>query len=63
MPAYSLEHYATDAHRYDELRDGSGAVRPHWRPLVERLYNEIAKILAMPDVRQKLEEQGAEIVG
>ena len=32
------------------------------RALIDRLYNETAKILAMPDVRQKLEEQGAEIV-
>lgn len=35
--ADSLEFYATDAHRYDELRDRSGELRPHWRPLIERL--------------------------
>lgn len=33
------------------------------RPLIDRLYADSAKILAMPDVRQKLEEQGADIVG
>jgi uncharacterized circularly permuted ATP-grasp superfamily protein/uncharacterized alpha-E superfamily protein len=37
MAADSLEFYATDAHRYDELRDRTGALRPHWRPLIERL--------------------------
>ena len=33
------------------------------RALIDRLYNDIAKILAMPDVRQKLEDQGADVVG
>lgn len=37
MAADSLEFYATDAHRYDELRDRAGELRPHWRPLIERL--------------------------
>ncbi len=37
MAADSLEFYATDAHRYDELRDRTGELRPHWRPLIERL--------------------------
>ncbi len=44
MPAYSLEFYATDAHRYDELRDRSGELRPHWRPLVERLTADGARV-------------------
>ena len=31
--------------------------------LIDRLHAELVKALAMPDVRQKLEEQGADIVG
>jgi uncharacterized circularly permuted ATP-grasp superfamily protein len=37
MAADNLDHYATDAHRYDELRDRDGTLRPHWAPLIERL--------------------------
>ena len=29
--------YAADAQRYDELLDGNGALRPHWRALLEKL--------------------------
>lgn len=32
-----LSTYAPDPRRYDELLDAGGAVRSHWRPLVERL--------------------------
>jgi uncharacterized circularly permuted ATP-grasp superfamily protein/uncharacterized alpha-E superfamily protein len=32
-----LATYAPDPRRYDELLDAAGAVRPHWRPLMERL--------------------------
>jgi uncharacterized circularly permuted ATP-grasp superfamily protein/uncharacterized alpha-E superfamily protein len=32
-----LAGYLPDPRRYDELLDGQGAVRAHWRPLVERL--------------------------
>jgi len=32
-----LASYAPDPRRYDELLDAGGAVRPHWRTLVERL--------------------------
>src|SRR5580698_7352106 len=32
-----LESYLTDARRYDELVDGSGGVRAHWRPLIDAL--------------------------
>jgi uncharacterized circularly permuted ATP-grasp superfamily protein/uncharacterized alpha-E superfamily protein len=32
-----LANYQPDARRYDELLDGGGAVRSHWRPLMERL--------------------------
>jgi uncharacterized circularly permuted ATP-grasp superfamily protein/uncharacterized alpha-E superfamily protein len=35
--AGDLAGYLTDAHRYDELRDASGALRPHWQPLMQRL--------------------------
>jgi uncharacterized circularly permuted ATP-grasp superfamily protein len=37
MPATRLETYLSDTRRYDELLDGTGAVRPHWRPLIDRL--------------------------
>ena len=37
MAEARLETYLTDARRYDELLDESGAVRPHWRPLIDRL--------------------------
>jgi uncharacterized circularly permuted ATP-grasp superfamily protein/uncharacterized alpha-E superfamily protein len=40
MAADSLESYATDAHRYDELRERNGDLRPHWRPLIDRLAAE-----------------------
>ena len=33
----SLSTYVPDSRRYDELLDASGAVRAHWRPLIERL--------------------------
>src|SRR5580704_18608041 len=29
--------YSADARRYDELLDGTGAIRPHWAALFERL--------------------------
>jgi uncharacterized circularly permuted ATP-grasp superfamily protein/uncharacterized alpha-E superfamily protein len=32
-----FESYLSDARRYDELIDGSGAVRPHWQPLIDAL--------------------------
>jgi uncharacterized circularly permuted ATP-grasp superfamily protein/uncharacterized alpha-E superfamily protein len=32
--------YSADARRYDELLDGTGAIRPHWKVLLERLGNE-----------------------
>ena len=32
-----LSSYGPDPRRYDELLDAAGAMRPHWRPLVERL--------------------------
>src|SRR5258708_30197690 len=38
-----LEHYLSDARRYDELLDGSGGVRPHWRPLIDRLASDGAE--------------------
>src|ERR1700692_3390796 len=37
MAEARLETYLSDTRRYDELLDGSGAVRPHWRPLIDRL--------------------------
>jgi uncharacterized circularly permuted ATP-grasp superfamily protein/uncharacterized alpha-E superfamily protein len=37
MAAAQIETYLSDASRYDELLDGSGAVRPQWQPLVDRL--------------------------
>ncbi len=35
--AAHLGGYSADARRYDELLDGSGAIRPHWKALFERL--------------------------
>ena len=32
-----LENYRSDARRYDELLDTAGAVRGHWRPLIDAL--------------------------
>lgn len=32
-----LETYVSDVRRYDELLDPERAVRPHWRPLIDRL--------------------------
>jgi uncharacterized circularly permuted ATP-grasp superfamily protein/uncharacterized alpha-E superfamily protein len=32
-----LESYLSDTRRYDELLDGSGDVRSHWRPLIDAL--------------------------
>ena len=32
-----LETYLSDTRRYDELVDGSGGVREHWRPLMDAL--------------------------
>jgi len=32
--------YSADARRYDELLDGSGAIRPHWKALFDRLGTE-----------------------
>jgi uncharacterized circularly permuted ATP-grasp superfamily protein/uncharacterized alpha-E superfamily protein len=35
-----LETYLSDTRRYDELLDGSGAVRAHWRPLIDALASD-----------------------
>jgi uncharacterized circularly permuted ATP-grasp superfamily protein len=32
--------YSADARRYDELLDGTGAIRPHWQSLFDRLGGE-----------------------
>jgi uncharacterized circularly permuted ATP-grasp superfamily protein/uncharacterized alpha-E superfamily protein len=32
-----LNTYLSDTHRYDELLDGGGGVRAHWRPLIDAL--------------------------
>jgi uncharacterized circularly permuted ATP-grasp superfamily protein/uncharacterized alpha-E superfamily protein len=37
MTEARLETYTSDSGRYDELLDSQGAVRSHWRPLVDRL--------------------------
>lgn len=37
MAEARLDSYVTDARRYDELLDSAGDVRPHWRPLIDRL--------------------------
>ncbi len=43
MAEARLETYLSDARRYDELLDGSGEVRPHWRPLIDRLASDGAE--------------------
>ena len=35
-----LESYSSDTRRYDELLDGSGDVRAHWRPLIDALASD-----------------------
>ena len=37
MAEARLDNYVSDARRYDELLDGSGGVREHWRPLIDAL--------------------------
>jgi uncharacterized circularly permuted ATP-grasp superfamily protein/uncharacterized alpha-E superfamily protein len=37
MTEARLETYTSDSRRYDELLDVDGRVRPHWRPLIDRL--------------------------
>ncbi|MEA3150234.1 MAG: hypothetical protein QOD56_1173, partial [Gammaproteobacteria bacterium] len=40
MAEARIETYVSDGRRYDELLDRDGAVRPHWRPLVDRLASD-----------------------
>jgi uncharacterized circularly permuted ATP-grasp superfamily protein/uncharacterized alpha-E superfamily protein len=40
MDQASFESYVSDPSRYDELLDGSGEVRAHWQPLMERLASD-----------------------
>jgi uncharacterized circularly permuted ATP-grasp superfamily protein/uncharacterized alpha-E superfamily protein len=42
----ALASYDPDARRYDELLDERGAVRPHWRALIERLSTDKAHDIA-----------------
>jgi uncharacterized circularly permuted ATP-grasp superfamily protein/uncharacterized alpha-E superfamily protein len=37
VPNATLASYIADTRRYDELLDATGAVRPHWRELIDRL--------------------------
>jgi uncharacterized circularly permuted ATP-grasp superfamily protein/uncharacterized alpha-E superfamily protein len=37
MAEARLETYLSDSRRYDELLDGEGSIRPHWRPLIDAL--------------------------
>ena len=43
MPNATLASYVVDAQRYDELLDETGAVRPHWRGLIDRLAAQDAR--------------------
>src|SRR5258708_12583176 len=38
-----VEAYLSDSRRYDELLDGSGVVRAHWQPLIDRLASDGAE--------------------
>jgi uncharacterized circularly permuted ATP-grasp superfamily protein/uncharacterized alpha-E superfamily protein len=40
-----LDSYLSDTRRYDELIDGSGGVRAHWRPLIDALARDGADAL------------------
>ena len=40
MAEARFETYVSDERRYDELLDHAGSVRPHWRPLVDRLASD-----------------------
>ena len=40
MAQARFDTYLSDSHRYDELLDNAGAVRPHWRPLIDALAGE-----------------------
>jgi len=50
-PPGGLTTYGTDRRRYDELLDGDGAVRPHWRRLVERFAGDDARTVARRDLK------------
>jgi uncharacterized circularly permuted ATP-grasp superfamily protein/uncharacterized alpha-E superfamily protein len=43
MAEARVDAYVSDAGRYDELLDGSGAVRAHWQPLIDRLASDGAE--------------------
>src|SRR5229473_7863189 len=43
MAEARVETYLSDSRRYDELLDGSGAVRTHWQPLIDRLASDGAE--------------------
>ncbi len=43
MAEARVETYLSDSRRYDELLDGSGAVRAHWQPLIDRLVSDGAE--------------------
>jgi uncharacterized circularly permuted ATP-grasp superfamily protein/uncharacterized alpha-E superfamily protein len=44
MTEARLVSYLSDAHRYDELLDGGGDVRAHWRPLIDALTGDGAEL-------------------
>jgi len=44
MTEARLATYLSDSQRYDELLDGSGGVRPHWRPLIDALAGDSAEL-------------------
>src|SRR6202795_1126983 len=43
MAEARVDTYLSDSRRYDELLDGSGAVRAHWQPLIDRLASDGAE--------------------
>ncbi|HLZ97608.1 MAG TPA: circularly permuted type 2 ATP-grasp protein, partial [Steroidobacteraceae bacterium] len=43
MAEARVETYLSDSRRYDELLDGTGAVRAHWQPLIDRLVSDGAE--------------------
>ena len=60
MTEARLASYLSDSHRYDELLDGSGDVRPHWRPLIDALAGDGAELArrGMEMARRLIVENG-----
>ena len=54
MAQAGLETYLRDSRRYDELLDAAGEVRPHWRPLIDRLAGDPDALRRGADTTRRL---------